>query len=66
MSSIADRNGVSSHAVVLAWVLARGPSVIIIPGARTEAHARDSAGVADVELSAEDLNEIGAADFSTA
>ena len=29
--SIADRHGVTPHAVVLAWVLARGANVIVIP-----------------------------------
>ena len=64
--SIAHRQDVSPHSVVLAWVLGQGSGVIIIPGARTEAHARDSAAVADLELSAEDLCAIDEAEFSTA
>jgi len=62
---IADRYGVSPHAVVLAWVLAQGPSVIIIPGARTVEHVLDSAAVAEIELTPEDILEIDSAEFST-
>lgn len=63
---IAERKGVSAHAVVLAWVLSRGPTVIVIPGARTVAHALDSAGVADVTLEDEERQAIDDAEFSTA
>jgi aryl-alcohol dehydrogenase-like predicted oxidoreductase len=62
----ADRYGVSAHAVVLAWVLAQGPSVIIIPGARTVEHVLDSAAVAKIALTPEDILEIDSAEFSTA
>jgi aryl-alcohol dehydrogenase-like predicted oxidoreductase len=52
--------------VVLAWVLAQSPGVIAIPSARTVEHARDSAGAASLELSADDLAAIDAAEFSRA
>jgi aryl-alcohol dehydrogenase-like predicted oxidoreductase len=52
--------------VVLAWVLAQGPTVLIIPGARTIDHVLDSAATAEVELSEEDLSAIDRAEFSTA
>jgi len=63
---IADAHGASSHAVVLSWVLAQGPSVIIIPGARTVEHALDSVAAADVVLSEAELGAIAAAEFSFA
>ena len=63
---IAEAHGVSNHAVVLAWVLARGSSVIIIPAARTVEHALDSVGAADLDLSEDDLGAMDAAEFSTA
>ncbi len=66
LTAIAARHGASAHAVVLAWVLAQGATVIPIPGARTEAHARDSAGAADLQLSPADLAEIDRAEFSRA
>lgn len=66
LQPIAARHGVSPHAVVLAWVLAQGPSVIVIPGARTVEHARDSATGAGVVLSAHELAAIDRAEFSRA
>jgi aryl-alcohol dehydrogenase-like predicted oxidoreductase len=66
VESIADRHGTSAHSVVLAWVLARAPNVIAIPGARTVEHALDSAGAAELRLGEEELEEIDAAEFSRA
>jgi aryl-alcohol dehydrogenase-like predicted oxidoreductase len=63
---MAARLGVTPHALVLAWVLARSPAVIVIPSARTVEHTRDSAGAADLTLSEADLSEITAAEFSRA
>jgi aryl-alcohol dehydrogenase-like predicted oxidoreductase len=62
---IADRHGVSAHAVVLAWVLRSGPNVIVIPGARTVEHALDSAGSANLVLEDAELEAINDAEFST-
>ena len=63
---MADRLGVSAHALVLAWVLARSPAVIVIPSARKVAHALDSVGAGELELSAEDMAAIDRASFSRA
>lgn len=62
---IADRRRVSPHAVVLAWVLAQGETVIAIPSARTVEHAVDSARAADLELDEQELRDIDTAEFST-
>ena len=64
VARIAARHGTSAHAVVTAWVLAQGESVVAIPGARTEAHARDAAGAAELHLPPEDLQAIDEAEFS--
>lgn len=61
--SLADYYGRSPHAVVLAWVLAQGPTVIAIPSARSADNAEDSAESADLELSAADLESLDLADF---
>ena len=66
LQPIADRHGLSAHAVVIAWVLAQGSSVIPIPGARTVEHALDSLTAADASLSAAELSDIDKADFSRA
>jgi aryl-alcohol dehydrogenase-like predicted oxidoreductase len=64
LQSIARRHDISPHAVVLAWVLAQGDTVIAIPSARTTAHAADSLIAADVQLSTAEVAAIDAAEFS--
>jgi aryl-alcohol dehydrogenase-like predicted oxidoreductase len=63
---MASRLGVTPHALVLAWVLARSPAVIVIPSARTVEHALDSITAAELNLSEADLSAITAAQFSKA
>jgi aryl-alcohol dehydrogenase-like predicted oxidoreductase len=55
LAAEAARRGMSPHRLVLAWMLAKSPVVIPIPGARREASTRDSAGAAEVALSAGDV-----------
>ncbi|HET6778726.1 MAG TPA: aldo/keto reductase [Gemmatimonadales bacterium] len=66
LQPMATRLGVTPHALVLAWVLARSPAVIVIPSARTVQHAVDSTTAAELELSETDLSAITAAEFSRA
>ena len=63
LQRLAARHGASPHAVVIAWVLAQGPTVFAIPGARTAEHARDAASAADLKLTAEERREIDEAEF---
>jgi aryl-alcohol dehydrogenase-like predicted oxidoreductase len=63
---MASRLGVTPHALVLAWVLARSSAVIVIPSARTVEHALDSITAASLKLSDADLSAITAAQFSRA
>jgi aryl-alcohol dehydrogenase-like predicted oxidoreductase len=63
---MASRLGVTPHALVLAWVLARSPTVIVIPSARTVEHALDSITAAELNLSEADLSAITTAEFSRA
>jgi aryl-alcohol dehydrogenase-like predicted oxidoreductase len=66
LAPVAENHGASHHAVVLAWVRQQGPSVIIIPGARTVEHTVDSAGSAAFDLSDNELRAIDVAEFSIA
>jgi aryl-alcohol dehydrogenase-like predicted oxidoreductase len=66
VAGIAARRGASAHAVVLAWVLAQSPAVVVIPSARRVEHALDSIGAAGLELSPEDRAAIDGAEFSRA
>ena len=66
LQPMAARLGVTPHVLVLAWVLARSPAVIVIPSARTVEHAVDSLGAAEITLSEADLSAITSAEFSRA
>ena len=66
LEPMAARLGVSPHALVLAWVLAQSPAVIVIPSARTVEHATDSTSAAELTLSEADRSAITAAQFSRA
>ncbi|KAB1984532.1 aldo/keto reductase [Streptomyces triticiradicis] len=57
--TVAREHGVSPQRVCLAWLSRRSPTVIPIPGASRPETARDSAGAADLVLSAEDLARLG-------
>ena len=66
LKPMASRLGVTAHALVLAWVLARAPNVLVIPSARRVEHALDSVGAGSLELSEADLSAITNAEFSRA
>ncbi|MFF7082209.1 aldo/keto reductase [Streptomyces lavendulae] len=57
---IAADHGVSPQQVALAWLLARSPAVIPVPGASRPASVRDSARAATLRLSAEELTRLEA------
>ncbi len=57
---IAQAHGVSPQQVCLAWMLAKSPVVVPIPGASRPETIRDSAAAADLTLTAEELAELDA------
>ena len=63
---IGKKHRASPHAVVIAWVMAQGTSVIPIPGSRTVEHALDALSAANLKLTADDLAAIDKAEFSRA
>lgn len=56
---IAAARGVSPQQVALAWLLARSPAMIPVPGASRPASITDSAGAVDLRLEAQELVELG-------
>jgi aryl-alcohol dehydrogenase-like predicted oxidoreductase len=63
LRAIAARHARSAHAVALAWLLAQAPNIIPIPGARSAAHALDSARAFDFTLDTDELTAISEARF---
>ncbi|KOG34353.1 aldo/keto reductase [Streptomyces resistomycificus] len=56
--AVAERHGVSPQQVCLAWLMAKSPTVIPIPGASRPQTIRDSALAADLTLTMEELAEL--------
>ncbi|MFE2416844.1 aldo/keto reductase [Streptomyces hokutonensis] len=60
-AEIAEKHGVSPQRVCLAWMLAKSPVVVPIPGASRPETIRDSAAAPELTLSAEEFAELDAA-----
>jgi aryl-alcohol dehydrogenase-like predicted oxidoreductase len=60
LSEQAKKRNVSPHQLVLAWMIAKSPVVIPIPGGRRIASVVDSAHAADLKLTSDDVSEIEA------
>jgi aryl-alcohol dehydrogenase-like predicted oxidoreductase len=58
---VAQAHGVSPQQVCLAWMLAKAPVVIPIPGSSRPETIRDSVAAADLELSTEEFDRLDAA-----
>ncbi|KPC66523.1 aldo/keto reductase [Streptomyces chattanoogensis] len=58
---IAAERGVSPQQIALAWLLARSPVVIPVPGASRPASVRDSAQAVQLKLSTAELTQLEAA-----
>ena len=56
--AIAERKGVTSSQLALAWVLAQGTDIVPIPGTRRIANLQENVAAVDIDLSADDLAAI--------
>ena len=61
VASVAERLGASPQRLVVAWLLAKGPHVVVIVGASRAATMEDSARAAELELSTGDIAQIDTA-----
>jgi len=57
-SEVGAAHGVSPQQVCLAWMLAKSPVVIPIPGSSRPESIRDSAAAADLALSADEVKKL--------
>ena len=55
VEDIAERHQATPRQVVLAWMLARSPAVLVIPGTGSPAHLEDNVAAAGIELSEEEV-----------
>jgi aryl-alcohol dehydrogenase-like predicted oxidoreductase len=58
-TEVAEEHRVSPQQVALAWMLAKSPAVIPIPGSSRPETITDSAAAADLELTPEQLRKLG-------
>src|SRR5437016_8266885 len=58
LTGIAQRKGATPGQIALAWLLARKPWIVPIPGTRKLHRLTENIGAADVELSTDELTEI--------
>jgi pyridoxine 4-dehydrogenase len=61
VAEIAARHGATPNQVRLAWLLARAPNVLPIPGTRSIEHLRENLGALELELRAEEVAALGGA-----
>lgn len=61
VAAVAKRRDASNAQVALAWLLAKGPDIVPIPGVKRPETLKDSAKAPDLELSPEDLAALDAA-----
>ncbi|MGH7566684.1 MAG: aldo/keto reductase [Gemmatimonadota bacterium] len=58
LGGIAKRHGATSAQIALAWLLARSPVMLPIPGTSNLEHLEENVGAASVELSEEEVEEL--------
>ena len=61
LGQIAATRGITAAQLALAWVLAKGGSIVPVVGARKRTQLAESLGALEVKLSAEEIAEIEAA-----
>jgi pyridoxine 4-dehydrogenase len=58
LAAVAGRLGVSRHQVALAWLLARSPNTLLIPGTSSISHLEDNIAAAGLRLGDQDLADL--------
>ena len=60
VTQVAERKNATVGQVALAWLLAQKPWIVPIPGTRRLERLEENLGSADLDLTSEDLAELGA------
>lgn len=59
LAGLAQRKGATPGQIALAWLLARKPWIVPIPGTRKLHRLEENIGAADVQLTAVEITELG-------
>jgi pyridoxine 4-dehydrogenase len=55
---VAERHGATVYQIALAWLLARSPAILVIPGTSSVAHLEQNIAAAEIQLSDKDKKEL--------
>ena len=58
LARVARRHEATPYQIALAWLLARSPAMLVIPGTSSVRHLEDNVRAAEIRLTAEDLGEL--------
>lgn len=58
LKDYAAQKGATPAQISLAWLLAKGPHIVPIPGTRSDAHLHENLGALNVRLTSKDVQEI--------
>ena len=56
---VAERHGATVFQVALAWLLARSPAMLVIPGTSSVDHLEENVAAAEIRLTVRDVEELG-------
>ncbi len=60
VDDVARRHGATSYQIVIAWLLARSPAMLPIPGTGSVSHLAQNVAAAQIKLTAREVEQIGA------
>src|SRR6266702_1447941 len=55
LAGVARRHDATAHQIALAWLLARSPNLLLIPGTSSVAHLEQNVAAASIQLTEEDM-----------
>ena len=55
---VAERHGATIYQIALAWLLARSPAMLVIPGTSSVEHLEENVAAAEIRLTKKDLKEL--------
>jgi pyridoxine 4-dehydrogenase len=61
LARVARRHEATPYQIALAWLLARSPAMLVIPGTSSVPHLEDNVRAAEIHLTPEDLEELATA-----
>jgi pyridoxine 4-dehydrogenase len=60
VAAAAQRHGATTYQIILAWLLARSPAMLPIPGTGSAEHLEENVAAASIELSPGEVAAISA------